>query len=397
MKRFRLVVSGLIAIFVLVVMGLSVAHAQSFRTGSNISTGANEKINQTLYIAGSNVDVASEVYGDVFCAGQTVNVSGTIHGDVICAGQSITVTGKVYGNVRLAGQTITLGADVSGNASIAGQTFTLLSQAKVGGDIGIGSSTATVNGSIGRDLAFGGQDLTIGSTIGRNVKAGANNITLVSGATINGNLDYTSQNDVTLQSGAKVDGQTTKSTPAAKPSKTGSLLAFSLGWAIYCLAALIFLTFLLALAFPKRLYDVTTSSVPWPWRALVTGFLAGIVVPIVLVILAITVIGIPAAIIVGLAWLVILLLSAPVSAFYVGRVTMRNNRHALVIGLVGSLILGVLLVVPILSFFVFLATVWIGSGIILHGMYRLTPQPKYIMSSDTPMDTKATKSKKGKE
>ena len=83
-----------------------VVHALSFRTGDNVTIGQTEKINDTLYVAGSNIAINAEVFGDIFCAGQHVHISGIVHGDVICAGQTVTVSGIVDGDIRLAGQTV---------------------------------------------------------------------------------------------------------------------------------------------------------------------------------------------------------------------------------------------------------------------------------------------------
>lgn len=383
MKRRFLWLAGVAAGIISLFMWVGIASAHSFRTGTNVTTGSNEKIDETLFIAGSTVDVNSEVNGDIFCAGQTVTINGTVHGDVICVGQTVTVNGTVDGNVRLAGQTVTLGASVKGNATVAGQTFTLQSGAKVGGDLTLGATNGVVDGTVGRDLALAGQNVTISSDIGRNVKGNTQKLTLVNGAHIHGNLDYTSQNDVGMSSSAIVDGTTSRTTPVKHASKRGAVFAFNLGAFIYWLLALMAFALVIALLVPRVLHDATDDSLPWPWKALLTGLVAGIAFPVLFIILCITVVGLPMAFLAGLLWAAILLLSSPFMAYLVGRMILQNNTKPLLVAITGAAALAVLLFIPVLGVITFVVTVWIGSGLILRSLWHHWPRPTYNLATTT--------------
>lgn len=385
MKKPKLIVLALLLTSVSVFGWVGVSRAHDFRTGTNVAIDQGETINQSVFAAGQTVTINSEVFGDVFCAGQTVTVSGTIHGDVICAGQTVTVSGKVLGDVRLAGQTVSLNADVAGNATIAGQTFTLDSAGKIAGDLSLGSDSAMLNGNIGRDLAVGGTNVTLAGLVGRDVKGTMESLTLNSSANIAGNVNYTSNQDLNKLQGATVTGTVTRSDmPQKAKPKRGAVFGFSMGWFLYWLAALALAYLALILMFPRLFHAVTGNALPTPWKALVVGFLANITAPVLFVLLLVTVIGIPLAFIAGTLWLGALLLSAPVFSYYIGRLMLRDSTNPLLIMLAG---LGIVLVawfIPILGVLAVLATLWIGTGMILLEIFKRTPRPSYNLARETP-------------
>lgn len=380
MKNFKLAAVLLLFVTAMSLAWVKIASAQTFRTGGNISVGQAEQIDSTLFVAGRNIDINSEVFGDIFCAGQTINIAGTVHGDVICAGQTVNVSGKVDGDVRLAGQTVTLSARVAGNATVAGQTFTLNSTGKIDGDLTVGSADATINGAVGRDIAAGSSNLTISGNVGRNVQGNVNNLTLNSGANVQGNVDYTSSNDLKQASGAQVEGKVTRTTPK-KPatSKRGAVFGFGVVWFFYLFFAMLLTALALALLFPRALHAVTDQALPRPWKPLLTGFLASIAMPFVFVLLAISVVGIPLTIILGMLWIVTWLLSGPVFGYYLGRLILRDTKNPLLIMLVGATALLVLYFIPILGFFTLLAASWTGIGMILLEAFARTPKPQYSL------------------
>ena len=385
MKRVHLWFIAILLALAVPVAWSAIAGASSIHSGNNVSLSSENTIDDSVYAAGRTIDINSDVNGDVFCAGQNVTVSGTIRGDVICAGQSVHVTGNVEGDVRLAGQNVTLGAQVAGNATIGGQTFVLESTGSIGGDLTLGGSDATLNGTVERDVLAGGTSAIINNQVGRNIKAAETNLKLGSDARVGGNLELTSTNDVEKARGAVVNGKISRTEPPKDQAKSkhAAVFGFSFGWFVYWLAALLFTSFIVALVFPRMLARVTENALPRPWKALLTGFLAGFAVPAVLVLLAITVIGIPLALTVLLGWLIVELLAGTVIAYYIGRLVLRNNPHVLIRTLLGAAVLSILLFIPIVGFLALLATVWIGTGAILLEVFRRTPRPAYVPEAAT--------------
>lgn len=385
MKKLVLLVAMLLLGSVAFLAWGRLASAQSFHTGSNVMVNEATPINKTVFAAGQTVDIDATVYGDVFCAGQTVTVSGTIHGDVICAGQTVTVSGHVYGDVRLAGQSVSLSAVVDGNATIGAQTFKLSSGGSVAGDVTTGSTDTVFDGAVGRNVIAGGETLTFAGKVGGDVTAMATHVQLLSSAKLQGNIEYTSDNKLSQASGATVAGTITQKTPSHHDgrSKHGAIFGFGFGWFVYVLLAFAFTATMLSLLFPQLLRSVSEQAITRPWRVLLAGFLSMFVVPVVLFVCAMTVVGIPLAVLGGIAWLLILSLSGLFFAYYIGRLVLRSARHTVLTMLAGVAVVTVAYFIPVLGFLVWLASLWFGTGMLLLELFRRTPRPAYEGATPT--------------
>ncbi len=364
----------------LVMIGfLGAASAQNFRAGDHTTVGPDEVIDSSLWISGRSLDIAGQVNGDVFCAGQNVTVSGTVRGDLLCAAQTITVTGVVTGDVRLAAQTMTISGTVIHNLSAIGQSYNQGSKANVRGDVSVGAADITINGKVGRDAALGGQTVSVGAAVGRNIKANATDIRLTGSAKVAGNFEYTSSKNANLENGAAVQGKTVKSEPQERPehkAKT-SLAGFGLGLAFYLLAAGLLVALVLSLLFPQLLHTVTEYGLSAPWKSLLVGLVAGIVTPALIILLAITVIGIPLALMLLLAWILVQALAGFMFAYYLGRVIWKSQRNPILIMLFGTLILILLYFIPIIGVIAFIVAMLLGTGMILLELNHRRPAPKY--------------------
>ncbi len=378
----------LVALFGATVLFMGIASAHDFRSGTSVVVEQAAVIDNSIFVAGRTIDINAEVFGDVFCAGQTITVSGTVHGDVICGGQTITISGIVDGDVRLAGQTVTLQAAIAGNATIAGETFTQSSSSEIGGDLTAGSNDIILNGRIGRDVAVGGGNVILTGEVGRNIKGDVNQLELFKAAKVGGNIAYTSTNDIN-DAGASVAGLISR-TDVQQSSNRGEMFGLGLAWFIFLFVSMLLVAMAIALMFPAVLRNVTDRALPRPWRALLVGLVASIVVPVLLVIVAVTIVGLPLAFLLGLLWLLVSMLSGPFSGYYLGRLLLKNSQHTLKIMLVGSSALLVLYFIPFVGFFALITAYWIGSGMILLELTRRTPRPLY---ATTTVKTKATKKK----
>lgn len=394
MKRLKVFLGGLTAAVALSVIWAGLVNAHVFQTGANVKTDQGQKIDHTFFASGQTVNINSEVEGDVFCAGQTINITGKVHGDVICAGQTVNITGSVDGDVRIAGQTVIISSNVGGNATIAGQTFTLAPEASIEGDITLGSEKGVFNGTVGRDIAVGGSNVIIANKVGRDIKGNIENLELTTSARVTGNINFTSEKDIVKVGGAEVGGKVTRSDLSEEDkSNDGGMFAFGIGWFIYWFLATLLIAMVLALLFPRMLQTLSDRAFPTPWKALLTGFLASIAIPTILILIAITVVGLPLALVGGLLWLLIVLISGPLSGYYLGRLILRNSRRPLLIMLVGASILLVLYFIPFIGFLALLLALWTGSGMLLLELFRRTPRPAYNLASAT---TKQKKPKNNK-
>lgn len=362
LRRSRFIPLSIAAVFValLTVIGFqaTAGAASVFRSGNDVTVSSGETIESTLYASGSTLEIDGRINGDLFCAGQTVTVSGTIEGDVLCAAQNIRITGTVNGDVRLAAQSAAVEGDVNGNASMMAQTVSVTGSGSVSGDLGGLAQNTTVNGNIGRDLAISSSLITVNAPVGRDVTAQTGELTLGDAARVNGDVIYTSSNDLQRDDGATVNGEVRRQDARETAAGPGDYLGFLL----FMLAALLVISMALVLVMPLLFQRASNAVLTQPGKAALVGLILHIGVPVLLLALSLTIIGLPLAIIVGLAWLLILALSGPAAAYLLGRVILRNNSNAIVIMLVGSLVLLLLYLIPFVNFLAFIAVALFGTG-----------------------------------
>lgn len=370
--------TGLILLPVLLLTGL--AGAQSFRTGETTTVAADETVDSSLYAFGRSVDIAGTVNGDVFCGAQNVTISGTVEGDVICGGQTVNIIGKVMGDVRSAGQTVTISGSVEGNVSSAAQNFTLFTEGAIGGDAGIVGDKVTINGPVGRDLAAGGTTVTLSNRIERNVQADTENLIINSGAHIGGNVTYDSLNVASIAEGARITGTTIhneKAQPKESKNNYFSVIGFSLTFAIFAILSMLILSLALVVLFPALIHQTAKRALASPLKTFLTGLLASLAAPVLVVALMMTGVGLPLGLLVLLLWLLVLFLSGPFFSYMLGRLILSKQTNPIPVMLLGSVIVFSSYLIPIAGFLMLLAVIWFGTGMILREVYHRTPKPKY--------------------
>ena len=362
MRGIRLLVALIIAL----ALPATVLAADINNTG-NITLAKGDNRTGNYYVTGQTVTINGDVTGDVVCAGQTVVINGSVGGDVICGAQTLTINGAVGGSIRGAGQALSVNGTVGRNVTLAAQAFVLGSAARVGGDLVAASQTALIGAPVGQDLYVAAQDLQINASVGGNVTAYVGTLKVAGTAAIAGNLDYTSSLSYSVDK-ANVAGKISHHTPAQGDNvrySASDIFAMLVYWIAAALMGILIAIWL----FPRFVRSVTTAMMT-RWQA---SILWGVVVllggPIVLLILALTVVGLPVAIVLGVLWLLAILSSGLFAGVAIGRLTWQRedgNRRALYLSaLVGVPLILLISWIPIVGELVATAAVvWTLGGII---------------------------------
>lgn len=307
MKLIKPFILSLIFIFAFVVP----AHAFEFQSGENITFPQNASTSGSLAIAGRNVTVDGNVDGDLFCAGQNVTINGDIDGDVLCAGQTITINGRVNGDVRTAAQSVMFSAaQIVRNVTAFGQDVFLRARSAVRGEVGVGAQNFELSESvIGKDLTGGVETATINGGVGGDMRLEVNQLTLGPEATIAGSLQYGSDKEAVISENATVSGSITKTAPI-KPEKKETVARVERTRETFSLAGLLgklvfygLLAFVFISLFPKYTLHISDVLRNDAGKSVGFGFLSLFVIPILLLLLCVTIIGIPVAILAFLAWM----------------------------------------------------------------------------------------------
>jgi len=375
MKYIKVITLSLSLVILSVLAFVGVANASNFKSGDTITVAANETINSMLFAAGNNIDIAGTVNGDVYCAGQTITISGTVNGDVFCGGRTIVVSGKVDGSVRLGGQTVTLSGTIGNSATIGAQDLVIDKNAVISRDLLGGSQNVTIGGVIGRDIVSGSQNLTINGKVGRNIDGGVQTLTVGSTGRVGGNVKYISATDLTVSTGGKIAGTVTRTAPKNNQTSTVAPMALALGWFIYVFFAALALALILVALFPRVLIEVSAKAIKAPGQTTLIGIAGMVLIPMSIVILMFTGIGIPTAILTLFAWFIIMIVSGPFAGYMLGRLLLPKSKQPVWIMLLGSAILIVTYFIPFIGCLTMLAAYIFGTGMILTQGKQLLLRP----------------------
>ncbi len=377
MKYIKLVGLSLGIVILSTIAFVGMANAQSIQAGDKITVPTNETIDSMLLAAGNNIDIAGDVNGDVYCAGQNITISGTISGDVFCAGQNITIDGVIEGSVRLMGQSVTISGFVTGSATIGGQTLFIEKGSVISRDLLGGTQNITINGEVGRDSVIGANSLIINGEVGRNIKGGVDTLTIGSTGLVGGNLDYTSPHDPNINNGGEVVGTITIYEPSID-SRAGSQSAAIMTFTsfLYFAVAMITIGLVLVLAFPRVFDDAALKAIKKPGKTALAGIVSVFVAPILIIMLFASVFGIPLAIVILLAWILTMLLSAPFVGYMIAKLALKNTtQQPILIMLVGISLISIVYFIPIIGLIAMLSVYVFGTGMILIQSRQLTDRP----------------------
>jgi hypothetical protein len=162
-------------------------------------------------------------------------------------------------------------------------------------------------------------------------------------------------------------------------SKHGAVFGFSVAWFFFWFLAMLVTALALVLLIPRYIHESSQRVFDHPIKTPLIGLAATALVPIAILLLLISLVGIPLAIIISLAWIIILIMSGPFFAYTIGRLIMRKGTNAIMVMLVGAIILLVLYFIPFFGFVALVAATWFGSGMILFELYHRTPRPHYSL------------------
>jgi hypothetical protein len=255
------------------------------------------------------------VNDDLFIGAQTAEIAGTVNGDVFIGAQTVKITGVINGNLHVGANTIDLAGTVKGNVYAGGQSI-LVNGSTIGGSLLVGGATVNIDksSSIGGAIMAGAGAVSIDSKVKRSVYLGAGSITIGDNAIIGKDLYYSeskTQAQASISTKAKITGNVYKSvvnTPQTNvnvPKQLSSAIAGArISISIFSFLSALLIGLLYFKLFGKHLNQTSGLVSGSFWKSLGVGFLVTIALIPGLIVLLITVIGIPVA---GLALLIFIL------------------------------------------------------------------------------------------
>lgn len=365
--------------------------AQRIESGENVRI--TQAVHEDIYVFSGTINIEAPVYGDIWCAGGTVTIGDTVSGDIVIAGGNVFLRGTVLDDVRAAGGTLTISGNISGDLLVAGGTITVDPDVVIGGSVAVSGGTVTyggttrgnfksasatlaMNGTVEKEFQFNGGDLRLnGAVAGAAVLAGKN-IEIGEKASLRGPVRYwTEHGEISfgnaLQNGATATFDSSLRTHFERPD--AKFLGFASVMAVlWYLIAAFTVIWLGQWLFSRSFRTAAGTAATDPMRSMGYGFLYFAAVPVAIVILFVTVIGIPVGVIALLFYILLLALAnvitALVGAHWIDQRKTYNWRPIqLVFVALGLLIvLHALGSIPFLGWIIKIAAVFIAFGALLY-------------------------------
>jgi cytoskeletal protein CcmA (bactofilin family) len=305
-----------------------------------------ERVDGNIIAAANSVEIRGRVNGDVVVAGEKIIIAGDIEGDVFAAGSNIRVEGYVKGSVWAAGKNVSIASNISHNVWLAGQQVTITNNTVVGWDAYTAGSIIATEGVISRTLWAAGNTITIGSRIGNDVRAAIDQtgtITVLPTAAIARDFGYKAPRaeQLTIQDGGKIFGSVKHQAIAV--SNQDWRQAFNITYLFGRLLKTLWwivIGIVLVTVVPKKVKEVVETMMGTPSPALLRGLGVLFLAPIVAVIMAITFLGIPLAVLMMLWYVIVLCIATVLGRVCIGQWVLRRLKLKQGDSLMWSLVVG---------------------------------------------------------
>lgn len=343
------------------------------------------------YAAGASVIVTSRTTGDLSALGGSVVVAAPTEQDLlICAG-SASVRAPVAGDLRLLALHASIEKPVDGDLAAVG--VSVVDDARAGGSTFITALTAVALGGAGGPATIYGNTVTLGGDFAGDVHVtAADRLTLMPGAHIHGALTYEAPLPAAGLEAAVIDGGVHYSAASYLP---GARVSRSLSWAsigifllVRVLAALV-VAGLVAGLFPALasavLFEGYGRTARHVLLTTLLGFAALVVTPVLILLLALTAVGLGLAILLGILYALLIFTGLIYTGITVGAAFARRFLRVGAVrwrdAVLGTLALSLAVLIPVAGGIILGLLLSFTTGALLHIAFRFA----FMRSPEEPL------------
>jgi cytoskeletal protein CcmA (bactofilin family) len=357
------------------------------RTEGELRIAADETVAGSLAASAHRVEIDGRVEGDLFVGGDEVRIAGIVTGNVFSWARRIELAGRVEGSVHAASEELDVTGAIGGSAYLAAEQVRVRAGARIARDAYLFARGAELGGEVGRDVHFRGDVLAVEGRIARSLRVfHADRVAIRDGASVEGDFTIAPETSegarekVELAPGARIGG--TYLAVDEAPAETFWKLEPWLWVLVQVAAALAFGVALYALL--PGIFRVRVPSASMFLRLLGLGLATLVGVPVLLLVLAVTLVGLPLALLGGFLYATALYLAHVLAAAAVGRTVVRGHGGDLPglgtfarILLVGLVVVSLAGHVPLIGPAVHVVIVLVGLGLLADQVRSLvrTPRP----------------------
>ncbi len=370
-RRWRLRQPGLRLLIVMLALSLP-GFSLQLRHSDFVTVAANETVDDTLLASGNVVRVEGVINGDLLAFGQSVEVRGTVKGDLVSFAKRTVVSGTVEGNIYNFSNSLDLDGQLAHNLYGLTQSLHVNDRGRVGGGIVVAAGDVSLEGEVHRSVTMFAGNTDVSGSIGRELTMTGDSLNVTNTARIGGNLSARVRElkNVHIADGATITG--TRDIQRRVRENHFTHPGFYFFQAIW-LAAAMLVGWLGLLLFPG-FFRASTQAVGSGWRSLGLGVAVLAGVPVVIIVAAITLVGLPLSLMLLALYLTAIGLAKIWVGAFLGRTLLKPSgatRSDWLLGLLlGLLILTIVGFIPYVGGFVRFGVVCLGLGAFAWQLYR---------------------------
>jgi len=332
------------------------------------------------YTVGTSVVVTAPTADDLVVVGGSIVAAGLVSGDALLLGGSISARSLIKGDVRAAGFNVTINESVGGDLVAVGYNVT--NAGRAAGSVFVAAANASLTGGATGPVKVYGNNVFLSGDFSDDVTVVAGgSVTLAKDTTIAGKFSYEAPETARIPASVKIMGGVSYTSasylPDAGTSRALAFASLSIFILVRILGALI-LAGLLAGLFPTLAKTVAERVSQRRFRSVflttLLGFAAIVATPILLVLLAITFVGLGVAVLLGIAYALLLSLAFMYAGILIGTLLVRYFVGREVVlwhdGVLGMLILSLVALIPIVGWIICFLVVAFTAGMLLSLFFR---------------------------
>lgn len=338
-----------------------------------------DKVEGDTYLAGQTVRIQESIAGDAIIAGGVIDIDAPITQDVTIAGDKISINKEVGDDIRLAGTTVIIKGNIKGDiiafaetliidkdVTISGNIIAFVSKfqldGKVNGNINIASVESSIAGTVLGDTKIRTADFNLtGNLDGKTEFVAERNVTISDSAKFGDTVNYGHTKELDLAKNlkdgvnAKLDSELLKNQKDSKeimPNMFSGMLVFR----ILSAGLVILLVSWLAGKFITRAVQNLEKKKEFS-KAFFYGILLFFLPISIIVLLFLSLIGIPLALFLTFAYLSMIFFSQSITSLIIAK--WLNHKYDLKQGKIQIFLvaLGVYIVLYLLKFIPILGVV----------------------------------------
>ena len=190
-----------------VLLAVTSAHAFEIHRVDTYALGPDAAAESQMVITANKAEIQGRIADDVFLLANDAVMSGAAENDAWLAANTLRVSGRVHDHLRIMANTATVSGAVSNSVSAIANTLHLARESRVDGSVNAVAGSVILEGAVGGNVRVMGEVVTLAGVIAGNARVFANDIVVMPGATINGDLVYTSEKELILDEKVSLRGK----------------------------------------------------------------------------------------------------------------------------------------------------------------------------------------------